>query len=100
MTGTLRPELGLSPEKAKEYCDAFGGDPDKLVELVNAVTEETIACCVEAIRMRANYLKRTGYTDDTYMLVRHVASWLASEAGQECIAEADRKRTPHPKEKK
>lgn len=41
-----------------------------------------------AIRKRAEWLRKTGYTTDHVMSVRHIALWLESESGQECVLEA------------
>lgn len=47
--------------------------------------DATIRLCAEAIRKRAEYLKKTNYEDGTVALVRNVALWLESEQGRGCV---------------
>lgn len=60
----------------------------QLAKLVELTTAETLALAVGAIRLRAEYLKRVGYSDDHVSRVRHVAYWLASDAGRDALKAA------------
>jgi hypothetical protein len=83
--------LRSTPSKAHAWLSAFSmrdDAADRLVELLDATTKSTVELCAAAIRQRANYLS-THYTAGVAEQVRHVAYWLESNAGIECMAAID-----------
>lgn len=86
------PALRSTPSKMHAWLSAFAmrdDAPDHLAELLDLTTKNTIDLCVAAIRARAEYMKRSGYVDNTIFGVRNVALWLESEAGIETMAALD-----------